>query len=169
VYGALPPQKKKTSGCVVAIIVMGVISVLVLAAATIAFLLFLRSAPVKQVFGAVKEAQKQMEEAQHAPGTAELASLGCVGPMVMDADKMAAAMASIFDASTPTSKSGVSLIVVCPAGPGASRPSCDDVAQTYVKAVGRADKPFMAEVTERSGGGGAVCEKTYAADGTEAP
>ena len=161
-----PVKKKGMSGCLMAFLIVGGIVVVIGIVVTVLVVRFFNSADGQRVIGAVKEGAHAVQDAQHAPGTTELKALGCNTPMVMDIDKLAQSMGEFWDAGTvPAEKKGqIGLVVTCPAGVS-KKPSCDDVATTYVKAVGgAAAKKFSAEVTNV--GGSSACKKTYNADGT---
>jgi hypothetical protein len=143
------PPPKKGRGCLIAALVSAGVG-LVVAIVVIALL-----------YKAAKTVGAVAMEGMNAPGTAELRASGCDVAMVMDMSKIS----SVFDAGSATAASSGSIVVACNVNPGHAKPSCDDVAATYVKAVGSANGSFMAQV-QQQGAGQPECQKLYGPTGT---
>src|SRR5512135_3586202 len=121
-YPQQPPPPKKGRGCLIAALVSAGVG-LVIAIVVVVF-----------VYKAAKAVGEVAVEGMNAPGTAELRASGCDVAMVMDMSKIS----SMFDAGSAAASSSGSIVVACNVNPGRTAPSCDDVAKTYVKAVGSA-------------------------------
>jgi hypothetical protein len=158
----IAPKKKSTSGCLIALAVVGGLGVLVVALAAFGLYRFSTTKEGKMVFGVIGEATKMAAEAQSAPGAAEVRALGCDQGMVMDMNKMGKIFEQL-DASAPPSDQ-LSVMVFCQVGVFAKAPTCDAVAHTYHAAVG-SHRGFAAYVTHSGGHGGEVCSSLYDADG----
>ena len=116
-------------------------------------------ATIKLVGGATKIAA----EGVNAPGTPELRALGCDPAMVMDEKEVADLVNDTLDAGVKmTGAEG--LLVTCQVPASSAPPTCDDVAKTYVRAVGRARAEFVVDV-QKQGERDPVCESSYDADG----
>jgi hypothetical protein len=135
------------SGCVLGLVIAGGICLLFGLIGGFVVWRFATSERGKKIVSAVASGAQIAADAQSAPGTAEIRALGCRTAMVMDTQKIAE-LAAQFDAGVHTD--GARLIVSCDAASPSKPPSCDDVAATYVKAVGRAAAPF--DVAVRAGG-----------------
>ena len=72
-------------------------------------------------------------------------------------------LSSLFDAGG-RSGGAAGVVVSCAVNPGHPSPSCDDLAKTYVKAVGTAPNDFVVQVTPQ--GGVPTCKKVYDPKGT---
>jgi hypothetical protein len=143
--GPQPPQKKKMSGCVIALIVVG--SVGLLLCLVIGFFIWKATKMITQV----------AEEGLNAPGSAELRAAGCDAAVVLDLAKVS----SLFDAGSTPGATGI--VVSCAVNPGHASPACDDLAKTYVKAVGGASGNFVVQVQPQ--GGQPTCKKVYSPKG----
>ena len=157
------PVKKKRSGCVTALLIVGAGVLVIGGVVAIGLVIFFRSDDGRKLLGIVGAGAKMGQEAQRAPGTTELKTLGCINPSVMDLEKFAKEISEYVDSGDPAAKGGVLIAVVCPAKD--PKPSCDDVAQTYVKAVGTAAHPFSVQVSGTFGG--ESCRANYQTDGTK--
>ena len=127
---------------------------------------FAHSEQGKNVFGTIGDMAELGIEAQHAPGTKEVAALGCDTAMAMDMDKVQRIMHERFDASAAVS-SKFSIMVVCQVGMFGKPPSCEDVARTYVDAAGPPARGFVVNVQRGSGRANAVCSTLYDPSGTK--
>jgi hypothetical protein len=161
-----PPKKKGMSGCMMAFLIVSGIGLVIGIVVLIVVVRFLNSPDGQKLVGAVKEGASAVQEAQNAPGTTELKGMGCVQPMVMDTQKLSQSIGDIFDAGPmPESSKQIDLIVTCPV-PMLKSLECNDVAKTYVKAVGgKADKKFTVSVQTQ--GGSQLCTHNYDTDGSE--
>jgi hypothetical protein len=143
-------SKKKRSGCFMFLAFLGVGVILVGALAT--FVAWRHGWLEKLWRGGTL-----VYEGMNAPGMKEVRALGCAQAMKMNAD----------DVGRLIGKDGphdVQDVVVCVAK-GDKPPSCNDVAEVYVKALGgSAAGPFAVSVRHDSDG--KHCTERYASDGT---
>jgi hypothetical protein len=146
-YPQPPPPKKGMNGCLLAALIVGGVCILIAAVVGIF------------VWKAAKVITAAAEEGLNAPGTAELRAAGCDAAVIMDMSKIS----SLFDAGTTSA--GESVIVSCSVVAGKTAPKCDDLAKTYVKAVGGSRGNFLVQVTPQSGGA-PMCKKVYSSSGT---
>ena len=158
-----PP--KKTSGCLVALAIVGAFFVLVALIVGIWTYKFVTSKEGQSVISAVGEGAQIMKEAMNAPGTAELRKLGCDVAMVLDMDKFQKLINRFNDAGGGAT-ADTSVMVICQVKKAASAPTCDDAAHTYVGAVGAQPRKFAVMVQEKDRDK-AVCSSTYAPSGSK--
>jgi hypothetical protein len=165
--GPLPPQnspKKRGNGCLVALAIVGGIILLAGLVTAIFVYRFVNSPDGKKVVSAVTSGAALYAEATGAPGTKELAELGCAAPLVIDTGRMQAIAESFGDAGMGDFSKEVRIEVICQAPRVGPAPSCDDVAATYVRAVGgRAGGAFAASVVVP--GRDPSCLEKFSADG----
>jgi hypothetical protein len=148
------------SGCLIAMLVVGGLCLLVAMVGGLIAYKFATSEEGKKIVNAVASGAQVLQEAQSAPGAADLRALGCRTAMVMDAAKFAE-IANQFDASVTTN--GVRLIVTCDTSGTSKTLTCEQVAQGYVKAVGRAAGPFEVNLSTSHPKGD--CEEVFDAEG----
>ncbi len=142
-----PPVKKGMNGCLLAALIVGGIGIVVAAVAGIF------------IYKAAKTLTQVAEDGLNAPGSAELRAAGCEAAVVMDLSKLSA----LFDAGG--AQGGTPGIVIsCATRPGKAGPTCDDLAKTYVKAVGNPRSDFIVQV-QPQGVAKADCKKVYSAKG----
>ena len=79
-----PPQKKKMSGCAIALIIVGGIFVALVIASGIGLAVFLRSDTGRKVFDVVDKTGKAVTKGMNAPGTKEMRAAGCPQANVLD-------------------------------------------------------------------------------------
>ena len=164
-----PPAaaKKGPSGCLVALaIVGGIVALIGLAVGVVAYR-FATSPDGKKIVSAVASGATLIAKAQNAPGTAELRARGCKPVMVIDAADVEAIAEAFGDGGTPSVSDDERVHVQCVPARGVAAPTCNDVAATYVAAVGRAAGPFA--VTVGASGSAPMCTGRYLADGAPAP
>jgi hypothetical protein len=143
-----PPPPKKMSGCLLAALIVGGLGLVVCLVVGIF------------IWKAAKTLTKVAEEGLSAPGSAELRAAGCDAAVVMDLSKISA----IFDAGgAPGGAAGI--VISCAVNPGRKAPACDDLARTYVKAVGTVGSSFIVQV-QPEGGSKPACKKVYGPMGT---
>lgn len=158
-----PPRKSGMSGCLIALTVVGVVAVLGTCGAGVTVYLVATSKAGKATIKLVGGATKIAAEGASAPGTPELRALGCDPAMVMDAKEVADLLNDALDAGVQmTGAEG--LLVTCQVPARSAAPTCDDVAKTYVRAVGRARADFTVNV-QKQGEPGPVCETSYDPEG----
>lgn len=160
---AAPPPKKGVSGCVIALAIVGGIVLLGAIAAGVGIYAFATSDIGKTAFKVIGEGTKIVQEGMKAPGTPEIRALGCEQAMVLDMKDFAALMSDVLDAG-PDAAMPEGLMVTCQVRSAARAPSCDDVASTYVGAVGVARSPFVVNV-QQQGNNNPICQSSYDATG----
>lgn len=161
-YPIAPPPKKGMSGCVIAMIVVGVVGFVTAIVGGVILYFVATSDTAQTAFKVLGEGTKIAQKGLTAPGTTELRALGCEQAMVIDLKEVGTTMMDIFDAGIDASLPE-GLMVTCQVRRGRA-PSCDDVASTYVRAVGTASAEFTVTV-QRQGDGTAMCESTYDTSG----
>jgi hypothetical protein len=157
-----PPPKKGMSGCMIAFIVVGAVGLVTAIVVGVALYFIVTSKSAQTAFKVIGEGTKMAQKGLTAPGTNELRALGCEQAMVLDLKEVGTTMMDILDAGID---GGVpeGLMVTCQVRRG-KIPSCDDVASTYITAVGTASADFTVSV-QRSGDNHAICEATYDTSG----
>lgn len=157
--------KKKMSGCVIALLVVGALAGLVCIGSGIAVWMAARSEAGKKLISAVDQGVKLAEGGVNAPGAAELRAAGCPQALVMDM-KAAMAIADTFvDGGLENDAELDYLSVSCsaPAGSTVKLPSCDELAPVYAKAA-PSERSFVIEV-RRQGSQKPDCNKQYSGEG----
>jgi hypothetical protein len=172
--GGPPPGPKKTSKTLVIVLsILGAFVMLGALVVIVAIVAFARSDTGKKTIDIMKEAR----EAQNAPGTRELRKLGCEQASAMDMDRFGRLLnddAALKDdeededAAFRRTSQMYRVMVSCQGGFLRTPPSCDDVAQTYVDAVGTVPGPFIVSVTNPKDPMH-PCNGEYSADGTRLP
>jgi len=142
-------------------IVMAIFAIIFIGSA-IVLGMFAASDTGKGAFKAISDGTKVAAKGMKAPGTAELRALGCEQAMVVPMKEFAPILADL-DASGANAVPD-ELLVTCQASTFGKPPSCDEVASTYVRAIGRANGDFFVTVT-RQGSGKPECQQTYDATG----
>lgn len=160
---APPPRKKGMSGCVIALIIVGIVMLFGAVAAGVGVYLFATSSVGKTTFKVINEGSKLAEKGINAPGMAELRSLGCAQAIVLDTKDVGALMSDIIDAGFDSGMPD-ELMITCQVRDAAHAPSCDDVASTYVRAVKAASREFAVSV-QRQGDNNPICKSTYDTSG----
>ncbi|MBS2030997.1 MAG: hypothetical protein JST54_24055 [Deltaproteobacteria bacterium] len=135
-----PAQEKKSNGCLIALIIVGGLMLLVVGAAAVGLVIFARSDTGKKIVSVASKGGKVLSKGMNAPGTPELVKLGCAQAMVFDPNDFSDIVSELVDGGMPK---GGERMVICQVRPGAGAPTCDDVAKTYVAAVGPGPEPFM--------------------------
>lgn len=159
-----PPPKKGMSGCVIALLIVGSLGLVGAIIAGVGIYAIATSDAGKTAFKVIGETTKIAEKGMKAPGTPEIRALGCEQAMVIDMKDFAVLMNDILDAGADASAAD-GLMVTCQVRSGGKPPSCDDVASTYVGAVGVASSQFMVSVT-RQGNSNPLCQATYDSTGS---
>jgi hypothetical protein len=144
------PPRKKTSTLTIVLAILGGGLLLFFVAVGVAIYALVSSPKGRAIVGVMGEAVKISARAQKAPGTAELRAMGCKQAMVMDIDDLGKMMAPLDAAPPPRQEALFGEMVVCSAGPFHTPPSCENVAATYVSAVGPRQKSFVVSV-QRTG------------------
>ena len=159
-----PPPKKGMSGCMIALLVVGIISVVGALVVGIGIYLFATSTVGKTAIKVMQEGPKLAEKATNAPGTPELRALGCDVAIVLDTRDVGALVSDIIDAGFDSGMPDT-LMVACQVRDVSRAPKCDDVAATYIRAVGTASSQFVVSV-QRENDKHAICESTYDTSGS---
>lgn len=159
---APPPRKKGMSGWLIALVVVASVVLVGMIGAGVGVYLLATSDVGKTTIKVIGEGSKLAAKGVTAPGTTEIRALGCEQAVVVDSKDVSAIVNDLVDGGFDAGLDF--LVVTCQVGAKAAAPSCDDVARTYVRAVGTASSPFMASV-QRDGEQNALCEATYDASG----
>jgi hypothetical protein len=163
----MAPQapKKKMSGCVIALLVVGALAGLVCIGSGIAVWMAARSEAGQKIISAVDQGVKLAKDGMNAPGAAELRAAGCPEAMVMDMKAAMAIADSFIDGGLEKDKELDYLSVTCSAPAGSRRklPTCDELAPVYAKAA-PSERNFVVEV-RREGDQKPQCNKAYSGDG----
>ncbi len=153
--GPPAPEKKGRSGFrILLYVLVGLGAVLVLTCGGLAFFAY-RDPAIRETIGAAMEAQ-------NAPGAAELRQAGCAQAGVMD---MGAAMEAILERAPETDLSIPTLFVSCQVAAEGESLDCDQVARTYLAAVGRAPERFVAQVNSAGINSRQLCQVVFSEDG----
>ena len=168
-----PPKKKSSgSGCLIAALIVGGLVLLVLLIGGIALFQATRTGKGKAILGMITEGVKMAEEGMNAPGAAEVRELGCDQAFVMDMSRFIEFVEPLAtDGDKPFDKKKFEKefsgpIVACRMTLLGDPPTCDEVAATYVKALGgSAPQPFKV-IVQAQGRGGSQCFASYSANGT---
>lgn len=163
----LDPQapKKKMSGCLIALLIVGGLAGLVCIGSGVAVWMAARSETGKKLVSAIDQGVKLAQEGVNAPGAAELRAAGCPEALVMDM-KAAMAIADTFiDAGFEDDEQLDYISVNCsaPAGSKDPLPTCDELAPVYAKAA-PSERDFVVQV-KRQGKQKPECSKQYSGDG----
>ena len=160
-----PVAAPKRSGCVTALIVVGVFLGLVCLISGIAVFVAARSDTGKKIFSAMDQGVKLAQQGINAPGTAELRAAGCPEALVMDMKEAMAIAGTFIDGGLGDDSELDYLSVTCSAAAGSAveLPSCEALAAVYAKAV-PSERSFVVEA--KRGGNKALCSQQYSGDGT---
>jgi hypothetical protein len=162
------PAKKGPNGCLIALaIVGGIILVIGLAIGFVAYR-FATSPDGKKIVSAVASGATLALKAQNAPGAAELRAHLCKGAaMVVDGDDLVSLAEALGDGAAPAPVPADERIQVFCTPAHDPAPTCNEVAATYVAAVGgRAAGPFVVAVGVN--GEDTSCRVKYTATGASA-
>lgn len=145
---APPESAKKTSGCLIALLIVG--SLVALSCMVGGFFVWraTQSEEGKKIFGAMGKGLDVIAKAQKAPGTAELRAAGCREAMVTDAREMLHVFDGFVDAGEIplNDEKGDLLFVTCE--PAGDPLDCDRLAEIYVK-VAKPDIGFTVIVSSK--------------------
>jgi len=157
---------KKSNGCLIAAGVAGGLFLLFVVFVGVLVYKALNSEQGQRVMKLAGSAIAMTQKATTAPGAAELRALGCTEAMVMDLE----GFREIVEEAKGEIRGNVpdDLIVACNMGPLAPAPSCEQVAQTYLRAVGSPPKSFLV-VVQRKGRQGSECGGRFDANGAALP
>jgi hypothetical protein len=161
----MPPQKKGMSGCMIAFIVVSIVGLITAIVFGVAIYLVVTSKAGKTAFKVIGESTKIAQKGMTAPGTPELRALGCQTAMVVDLKDMNELMNDLLDGG-PDASHLDGLIVTCDLPSRAAAIACDDVAKTYVSAVGGTATANFVVTVKHHDNSRALCESTYDDTGT---
>ena len=160
-----PPQKKGMSGCLIAFIVVSIVGFVTAIVVGVGVYLVVTSNAGKTAIKLVGEGTELAQKGLNAPGTTELRALGCEQAIVLDMKDVGNLVNDVFDAGVSVDSGVDGLIVTCTIPAKASIISCDDVAKTYVRAVGGTASADLTVTVKRPNDSRAVCESTYDSSG----
>jgi len=138
------PTPAKRSGCVTALLVVGVLAGLVCLGSAIAVFVAARSDTGKKIFSAIDQGVKLAEQGVNAPGAAEVRAAGCPQSTVMDMAEAMKIAEAFIDGGFKDDPELDYTLVSCSGPIGSTLPSCEDVAAAYAKAV-PSERNFMVE------------------------
>lgn len=144
--GTSRAPRKKTSTLTILLAVIGGGLLLVFAIGALVAYKVMSSPEGRTIVGAVGETMRVMRKAQSAPGTKELRKLGCNQPMAMDLEDLAR-ITQTMDRPPPP-PGAFRTMVLCPVSLWSTPPSCEEVASTYVRAIGPSDRAFLVMVQQ---------------------
>jgi hypothetical protein len=157
-----PAPKKSGRGCLIALAIVAGVLLLLVVIAGLAIHRAASSPEGRKVLGLVRDTARVVGESASAPGTKELRALGCDSAMVMDMNSWLRVFGA--DGGVPRPPGQLDLFIICGAGVFKTPPACDQVAQTYVGAVGAARGSFQVMV-QKQGRQRPLCAVCYEADG----
>lgn len=158
------PPKRKLGGLYVLLGIIGVGALLFLAVAGYVGWRIYSSPEGRARMGQIGGALSLASKAQKAPGTKELRAAGCGQALVMSFDDIAA-IAGLDAGARDRETLPFGETVVCAGKPLRTAPTCEDVARTYVKAVGERPQGFLVTVS-RGGTGREDCSALFDKTGT---
>jgi hypothetical protein len=153
-----PIAPTRGRGCVIALSIAMAIIGIGIVAAVIGFAMFATSDTGKGALKAISDGTKVAAKGLKAPGTPELRALGCQQAMVTEMRDFATVMGDLDAGDMSTVPND--LLVTCQGKAFETPPTCDEVASTYVRAVGKASSEFFVTVT-RQGSSKPDCEQLY--------
>ena len=160
-YQQMPqqPPKKSGNGCLWAVLIICGLGLVAVGVAGYVGYRAYKSSPELQ---AAVEIAEIVLDSQDAEGTSELRKeAGCKTAYVMDMARLMK-VSKVFDAGVEDAPENMpAVVVVCQVPVSAAGPTCDEVAKTYVDAVGTASGDFAAVVTKGDGGKNNACEMLY--------
>lgn len=159
-----PPQKKKTSGLVVFLAILGVLMGLTLVGVLVVGILVWRSPEARGVVGMFGELVAIQTKALKAPGTKELREHGCMQAMVFSFDDIQRVV-SVLDAGEAKEELPFDEFVSCTVGSAKKAIACEAVSKTYISAVGARRRAYAVTVSVQ-GKKEAECSQLYEKDGT---
>ena len=148
----------------IALIVVGGIFLLGVIVTGVLLYLFATSDAGKTAIKVIGDSTQLAEKGMKAPGAAEIRALGCEQAMVLDMQDFAIIVNDITDAG-PDAGLPDELMITCQVGGFKTPPACDDIASTYVRAVGTAKSNFVVSV-QRQGNNNQVCQVEYDSTGS---
>jgi len=158
------PEKKKLSGCVVALLVVGAVLGLLCLAGGVLTWRAANSDPGRAIMGAFRDGARGAQ----APGAAELRAAGCREASVFDNPDMIAAFSDLLDGGhVPRNVGDSPLLALCQGFIVDTMPECDELAQVFVQAAHPAVS-FTISVRHK-GDSHPLCQRQYDRDGEPEP
>jgi hypothetical protein len=154
------------SGCMIAFIVVSIIGLVTAIVGGIAIYLVVTSSAGQSAIKVIGGTTKLATEGLNAPGTPELRALGCEQAIVLDMKKVGELMNDAFDAGLGVDSGVEGLLVTCTLPARATPIACDDVAKTYVRAVGGTASAEFTVNVKRQNESTELCSSTYDESGT---
>ena len=160
------PPAPKRSGCITALLVVGVLAGLVCVGSGIAVFVAARSDTGKKIFSAIDQGVKLAEAGVNAPGAEEVRAAGCPQALVMDINEAMKIAGTFFDAGMGGDPELDYLMVTCsaPMDFTGQLPTCEAVAEVYAKAV-PSERDFVVEA-KWAGRQKPECSSRFSGDGT---
>lgn len=155
-----PPKKSGARGLYILLAIVGGGALLVAIGVGIVFWRIWSDPEGRAKLGQVGEALRVASKAQSAPGTKELRKLGCGQALVMNMEDIAKIAVGTDASAEMKDEMPFGEMIMCAGQALGTPPSCADVVQTYVKAVGARPRNVLVTVT-RGGSGGEVCSSVY--------
>lgn len=165
---AAPPPKKSSNGCLIAALIVGGVLLVGALGVGIGIYAFVQSDIGQTTIKVVGATKRLMDKGATAPGAAQVRARGCDQAMVLDAHDFDELMDALSDGGTDAGMPDGTM-VICTVRVGMSPPSCDDLAATYVAAVGgEASSEFVVSV-QQQGNNTPICRESYDAGGSRVP
>ncbi|MGV3623235.1 MAG: hypothetical protein ACO1OB_20615 [Archangium sp.] len=141
------PQKKSSSGCLIAVLVIGGLVAVACIAGAVMVGVAAQSPEGKKAMSLVGKGMGVITKAMNAPGAQQVREAGCADAMVIDAAEISEAFGELFDAGTKKQEDE-KVIVMCQGTFGL--PTCDEVADAYRNAPGVKPGPFTVIVKKKN-------------------
>ena len=160
-----PPPKKGTSGWVIALGIVGGVVFLGIVVVVVAVVAFMRSDIGQTTIKVVGASKHLIEKGTAAPGAANVRAMGCDQALVWTMADFQEMM-DAFDASVGAGRSPDDVMVMCQVQGMHPPPKCDDVAATYVTAVGGSANGEITVIVQQQGNNHPICQDRYDSSGS---
>ncbi len=168
--------ENKRSGCAIALYVMGGLGLLVLLIGVIVLIVggikvasFVSSDQGQKLIEGMGQAIEMAQEAENAPGAAELREAGCDSAMVTTTDAMLGIIGAFADEEDMAEIEAIAPPgtpwIICQSTFGSEPMDCGEVARIYGEAVPSAEGEILIQA-EAAGRPNSRCFGFYAPDGT---
>lgn len=165
-WGPLPPPPKKgTSGWLIALGIVGGVLFLGVVVVVVAVVAFVRSDVGQTTIKVVGASKHLLDKGTNAPGAANVRAMGCDQALVWTMADFQELM-DAFDASAGAGAPPDDVMVMCQVQAMHPAPKCDDVAATYVGAIGGSAAGKITVIVQQQGNNHPICENRYDATGT---
>ncbi len=142
-----PPPAKKTSGCLIALLVAGGLAVLLMLVGMFALWRAASSESGQKVMKAIGKGAQLASKGINGPGAQEVREAGCPEAFVLDMEEMMELIGLFSDGGTKSL--GVGVMVTCQ-GTFGQLPACDEVAKAYLTAKGLPPGDFVVMVKTKN-------------------